>query len=266
MNTAPRATCVCPTFNRPPAHQWLVEEAVESFLRQDYPHRELIVLNDCPGQVLRLDHPKVVVINVGRRFRTLGEKINAAVGLSQGELIAPWDDDDTSLPWRLCRSIEILGQADHYNPSRYWFIDRKGLHGEHAMGLAHGCSMFTRRGFDLVGGYPHTSGTQDLEIEKRLVAVPLARYLEVVGVAVSTQEVHEVVSGVHFLAVACRRRTFSGQSALPCASAGPGTIGRSMPNRVRYQSSSCARRARTDSRRVHTSLSSNRTSAAGKAG
>lgn len=114
----------------------------------------------------------VVVINVGRRFRTLGEKINAAVGLSQGELIAPWDDDDISLPWRLSRSIEILGQADYYNPSRYWFIDRKGLHGEHAMSLAHGCSIFTRRGFDLVGGYPHTSGMQDLEMDRRLRAHP----------------------------------------------------------------------------------------------
>lgn len=170
MNIAPRVTCICPTFNRPPAHQWLVEEAVESFLRQDYPHRELIVLNDCPGQVLRLDHPLVVVINVGRHFRTLGEKLNAAVGLSEGELIAPWDDDDISLPWRLSYSIEMLGEVDYYNPSRYWFIDHNGLHGDHAMGLAHGCSMFTRRAFDLVGGYPHTSGTQDLEMDNRLRA------------------------------------------------------------------------------------------------
>jgi hypothetical protein len=172
MNTAPLVTCVCPTFNRPPASQWLVEEAVQSFLGQDYPHRELVIINDCPGQVLQLDYPRVAVINVGRRFRTLGEKLNAAIGLGQGALIAPWDDDDISLPWRLSRSIENLGQADYYNPSRYWFIDHAGLHGDHAMGLAHGCSIFTRRAFDLVGGYPHNSGRQDLELDQRLRADP----------------------------------------------------------------------------------------------
>jgi hypothetical protein len=165
-------TCICPTYNRPPAHQWLVEEAIQSFLLQDYPHRELIVLNDCPGQLLTYDDPRVVIVNAGRRFRSLGEKLNAAAGLSRGELIVPWDDDDICLPWRLTRSIEILGQADYCNPSRYWYIDRDGLHGDHAMGLAHGCSIFTRRAFDLVGGYPHTTGAQDLEMHERLRTHP----------------------------------------------------------------------------------------------
>ena len=41
-----RASAVLPTYNRPPDQQWLVEEAIESFLRQDYPDKELLVLND----------------------------------------------------------------------------------------------------------------------------------------------------------------------------------------------------------------------------
>ena len=48
----PLVSCICPTYNRPPRHQHLLEEAIASFLRQDYPNKELIVLNDCPGQEL----------------------------------------------------------------------------------------------------------------------------------------------------------------------------------------------------------------------
>ena len=34
----PLVSCICPTYNRPPEYQHLVEEAIESFLRQDYPN------------------------------------------------------------------------------------------------------------------------------------------------------------------------------------------------------------------------------------
>jgi glycosyltransferase involved in cell wall biosynthesis len=165
-------SCLCPTFNRPPVHGWLVEEAIESFLRQDYLEKELILLNDCPTQELTCELPGVVVVNVPRRFRSLGEKLNAAAGFSRGELIAPWDDDDISLPWRLSQSVGALGESDYYNPSRYWYADHRGLHRDHAMGVAHACSMFTRRAFDVVGGYEHQSGDFDLVMDERLRSHP----------------------------------------------------------------------------------------------
>jgi cellulose synthase/poly-beta-1,6-N-acetylglucosamine synthase-like glycosyltransferase len=64
-------SCVCPTYNRPPHYHHLLEEAIESFLRQDYPNKELIVLNDCPGQELICDGPGVRVVNVGERFLSI---------------------------------------------------------------------------------------------------------------------------------------------------------------------------------------------------
>jgi hypothetical protein len=63
MTTAVKVSCICPTFNRLPGSQWLLEEAIESFLRQDYAYKELLVLNDCPGQELICDAPDVFVIN-----------------------------------------------------------------------------------------------------------------------------------------------------------------------------------------------------------
>lgn len=166
----PFVSCICPTFNRPPDHQYLLEEAIESFLRQDYPNKELIVLNDCPRQELVCDAPGVRVVNAPRRFSTLGEKCNAAVRLARGKLIAPWDDDDISLPWRLSLSVERLGEADYFNPKRYWFWDQDGLHADHAMGYGHKLSLFRRAAFDAVGGYPAISFGCDAAIDAALLA------------------------------------------------------------------------------------------------
>jgi glycosyltransferase involved in cell wall biosynthesis len=158
-------SCICPTFNRPPRYQHLLEEAIASFLRQDYPNKELIVLNDCPGQELICDEPGVRVVNVAERFPSLGDKHNAAVGLARGELIAPWDDDDISLPWRLSLSVARIGDGDYFNPRCYWLLDNDGLHFDHPVGYAHNASLFRRAAFEGVGGYPSKSFGADAALD-----------------------------------------------------------------------------------------------------
>jgi glycosyltransferase involved in cell wall biosynthesis len=158
-------SCICPTYNRPPHYQHLIEEAIESFLRQNYPNKELIVLNDCPGQELICDAPGVRVVNVAERFSSIGDKYNACVGLARGELIAPWDDDDISLPWRLSLSVERLGDGDYFNPRCYWFLDNDGLHTDHPVGYAHNASLFRRKALEGVGGYPSLSVGADATVD-----------------------------------------------------------------------------------------------------
>lgn len=166
----PLVSCICMTYNRPPGKLDLVGEAVESFLRQTYPHKELILINDCPEQELVCDAPGVRVINVPERYPTLGDKHNAAVRFSRGDLIAPWDDDDISLPWRLERSVELLGSADLFNPRRYWFLDGAGYHIDHGMGVGHTTSLFTRAAWEAIGGYPSISLGVDAEFDARVNA------------------------------------------------------------------------------------------------
>ena len=164
----PLVSCLCATYNRPPSHQHLIEEAIESFLRQDYPNKELVVINDGAGQELLCDAPGVRIVNVDDRFPTLGEKYNAAADLARGALLAPWDDDDISLPWRLSLSVERLGDAAYFNPRRYWFLDPGGLHFDHTMGYAHNASLVTRDAFEAVGRYTSISVGYDAAIDAAL--------------------------------------------------------------------------------------------------
>jgi glycosyltransferase involved in cell wall biosynthesis len=123
-SATPLISCILPTFNRAPHQQYLIEEAIESFLRQDYAHKELILLNDCAGQVLACNAPGVRVYNIPKRFDTPGEKLAAGIELSLGELIASWIDSDISLPWRLSYSLLQLGSGERYVPGAYWHASR----------------------------------------------------------------------------------------------------------------------------------------------
>lgn len=57
--TLPLVSCIMPTYGRPD----YVAESIAMFLDQDYEAKELIILNDCPGQVLRGDFPGVRIVN-----------------------------------------------------------------------------------------------------------------------------------------------------------------------------------------------------------
>lgn len=100
-------SCLCPTYGR--FH--LLEEAVESFLRQDYlGESELIVVNDLKYQTILFSHPNVKVINLDSRFKTLGEKRNFIANQASKELLLTWGDDDIHLPHRISRMVKNLGE------------------------------------------------------------------------------------------------------------------------------------------------------------
>jgi glycosyltransferase involved in cell wall biosynthesis len=76
--------------------------AVQRFLEQDYPDRELLILDDGVSPVADLV-PKDERI---RYFRlpsrsTVGAKRNLGCQYARGEFIAHWDDDDWMATWRL---------------------------------------------------------------------------------------------------------------------------------------------------------------------
>lgn len=89
-------SCKCITY----ARVNFLEEAIQSFLQQDYPADkcELVIVNDYPLQTLVFDHPQVRIFNLKETFKTIGEKENFAAEQCKGDTIAHWDDDDIALP------------------------------------------------------------------------------------------------------------------------------------------------------------------------
>ncbi|HEX5725389.1 MAG TPA: glycosyltransferase family A protein [Longimicrobiaceae bacterium] len=102
----PLVSCIMPTRNR----RRFVGQAVRYFLRQDYPARELVVVDDGDDSVADLlppDDPRIRYHRARRRL-PLGAKRNLACELARGALVAHWDDDDWMAPDRLSRQVEAL--------------------------------------------------------------------------------------------------------------------------------------------------------------
>ena len=161
----PPVSCICLTYARPA----LLDEAICSFLQQDYAGpKELIVLNDYDKQHLELEHPEVRIVNLPKRLRTVGEKMNMAVALAAYDLLFVWDDDDIYLPHRLSFSVEHLRlEKSFFKPDKGWIWDSGSLRGP-ATYLFHAGSCWTRALFDAVGGYAAEGTGYDLDFEARL--------------------------------------------------------------------------------------------------
>lgn len=169
--TYPKLACLCCTYARPR----LLEHAVESYLRQDYPSErvELIVLDDA-GQYVSQVHGRPKrwqIVSTAQRFRTLGEKRNASAALVSDDVEAyvVWDDDDIYLPWTLKAHAAALAQAPWSLPSRV-LVEKPGrdrLESKQTNGLFHSAWAFSRELFASVGGYPFMQSGQDQALAGR---------------------------------------------------------------------------------------------------
>jgi glycosyltransferase involved in cell wall biosynthesis len=165
MNSLPPVSCICLTYGRP----HLLEEAIASFLQQDYAgEKELIVLNDYEQQTLSFAHPEVRVINLPKRVRTVGEKMNMAVALAAHDLLFVWDDDDIYLPHRLTFSVQQFDpEKGFFKPEKAWLWNNGVLSGP-VGNFFHVGSCWSRRLFDAVRGYPPEGSGYDQVFETRL--------------------------------------------------------------------------------------------------
>lgn len=169
--------CLCCSYKRPQ----LLSQAIESFLRQNYPTelRELIVLDDA-GQYSpdTLDEfPNVKLVTTRHRFRTLGEKRNATAGLVSPDVDAycVWDDDDIYLPWHISAAVKALQNADYTIPTLLYVDKRTRLERKENQYLFHGAWAFRRSAFEQVGGYPFIQSGQDQGLLKRFKSAKLRR-------------------------------------------------------------------------------------------
>ena len=153
----PKVSCICPTF----ARYHLLNESVESFLRQDYSgESELIVLNDFAPQTLHFTHPKVKVVNVENRFPTLGEKRDAAYRLATGDVFITWGDDDIHLPHRVSRMVSFLGEDPMAFEGWFYVIHENGIYLERRSTA--GAHVITSEAYATLGGIPALDKGEDV--------------------------------------------------------------------------------------------------------
>lgn len=102
----------------------LLEEAIESFLQQDFTgESELIIVNDSDKVDYVFNHPKVKIYNVKNRFTSLWEKLKFGIDHASYDHVYRLDDDDLLTPWALKNSwddivnnpdFEIYRSDGHY--------------------------------------------------------------------------------------------------------------------------------------------------------
>lgn len=120
---APLVSCVMPTYNR----RHFASQAIKYFIRQNYPHRELIIVDDGsdPIQDLIPEGKNIRYLRLEQKL-TIGEKQNLGCQAAQGSIIAIWDDDVWVDDWRLSyqvgalflRGADLCGLDNwlHFNP------------------------------------------------------------------------------------------------------------------------------------------------------
>ncbi len=104
--TGLRVSVVLPTYNR----AWILEQAVESVLGQDYANLELIVVDDgsTDGTSRLLSGYADRITVISQENRGVSAARNAGIRAAGGDLIALLDSDDTWLPGKVTAQVAFF--------------------------------------------------------------------------------------------------------------------------------------------------------------
>jgi len=179
LNPDIMVSCIMPTRDR----REFLKLSLQSFTSQDYPNRELIIVDDGRDRVADLAQgtPLVRYVHV-KRVASIGEKRNLACSMARGQIIAHWDDDDWYAPSRIRVQVEPLlrGAADltglHNShilclPQGEFWGPSDNLHRAMFVGNVHGGTlMYWKRIWDRGTRYPHTNLAEDAMLIRQSVA------------------------------------------------------------------------------------------------
>jgi glycosyltransferase involved in cell wall biosynthesis len=175
---APLVSCIMPTGNRGA----FAVQSIRYFQRQDYPSRELIIVDDgredLAGQLP--DDSRIRYIRIPPGL-TIGAKRNRACELAAGSIIAHWDDDDWYASNRLSVQVQpiVSGEADitglitevFFDLARWEFWTcTPGLHRRLFVHDVHGGTLVYRRSvWEQQARYPNASLAEDAAFLRQAV-------------------------------------------------------------------------------------------------
>lgn len=160
----PFISAKCITYGR--VHT--LEEALHSFLQQDYPgKKEMVIVNDYPLQKLVFDHPEVRIYNLDKTFETIGDKENYATKLCEGEIICQWDDDDIALQNHMSNVAKFMKDDKmilHWANGGYFNgTDLSSIEWIGNSGIA-----FRKSAWEAIGGHPIENAGYDMTFVESL--------------------------------------------------------------------------------------------------
>ena len=131
VKDAPLVSCITPTANRPD----YIKLAIANFINQDYPNKELVIIDDGIESVKHLvpDDVRIHYFHNGLKT-TIGNKRNVACEHANGQLIVHFDDDDWYATDWISQQVEVilenkaevcgLNQVQYFSPflKQYWMI------------------------------------------------------------------------------------------------------------------------------------------------
>jgi glycosyltransferase involved in cell wall biosynthesis len=168
VSSSPLVSCIMPTRDR----RELALQAIEYFLRQDWPERELLIVDDGAEPLPVPQDERIRYIRLAGPA-TIGHKRNLAVEQSRGEILVHWDDDDWYAPDRIRHQIQPLlaGEADVAGLTAEHFYNLAGgtfwsctpqLHARMFFADVHGRSIaYARRIWGKQARYPDLSLAED---------------------------------------------------------------------------------------------------------
>ena len=180
-------SCIIPTRDR----RHLIPVALKCYLSQDWPDKELVVIDDGSDRVEDLVKqlvPDAVYIYLAEK-QVIGTKRNLACEAADGEVICHFDDDDWSAPSRIRdqvrRLLESGKQMTGYHSITYWNGIKAYRYVSHVPQYAVGTTMCYRKGFWDTHRFPAKNYAEDNALvykagdERQLIAVDAGQMMVV---------------------------------------------------------------------------------------
>jgi glycosyltransferase involved in cell wall biosynthesis len=142
----------------------LLEEAIESFLRQQCLDCEMVIINDNTDVDYVYNHSNVRIINHKERFPSISAKIEWGYKQCKFDYIYRLDDDDLLSPWALKNLvidiIENPGYDIYRSQGMYFFVNN--IFQNEISNINNG-NVYTKSYLDRVK-FPDKSGDEDVYI------------------------------------------------------------------------------------------------------
>jgi glycosyltransferase involved in cell wall biosynthesis len=158
-------SCIMPTCNR----RRYVPRAIDYFLKQDHPTKELVVVDDGEDRIRDLVPADTRVRYHRSRALGIGAKRNLACELAAGSVVLHWDDDDWAAPERIRRQLSALldNTADVTGARSVLFFDADSPfwwryeHPQTARPWVHGATLCYTRDFWRAHPFPNVVFGED---------------------------------------------------------------------------------------------------------